>query len=128
MVTFESVTPNLLVRDMAASLRFYTEVLGFTIELKVPDEPPFVFTSVVRGGVKVFLNDLAGVTREFPEMTAGHTSTLFIVVDRVDDLFAEVSPRAQVAMALKDQFYGMREFAVFDPDGYLVTFAQPIQN
>lgn len=128
MVSFESVTPNLLVRDVTASVRFYTEVLGFTIELHVPDAPPYVFASFARGGVKVFVNDLAGVVGEFPQMTAGHTSTLFIVVDKVDELFAEVSPRAQVAMPLKNQFYGMREFAVYDPDGYLVTFAQPIKD
>lgn len=128
MVTFESVTPNLLVRDMASAVRFFTDVLGFAIEMKVPDEPPFVFTAVARGGVKVFLNELAGVAREFPQMTAGHTSTLFIVVDKVDDLFDEVSPRAQVAMPLKNQFYGMREFAVYDPEGNLITFAQPIQH
>jgi uncharacterized glyoxalase superfamily protein PhnB len=29
-------------------------------------------------------------------------------------------------MPIKDQFYGMREFAVEDPDGHLITFAQPI--
>ena len=128
MITFESVTPNLLVRDMAASVRFYADVLGFTIELHVPEEPPYVFASVVRGAVKVFLNDLAGVVRDFPQMTAGHTSTLFVIVDKVDELFAEVSRRAPIAMPLKDQFYGMREFAVYDPDGYLVTFAQQLQR
>jgi len=128
MVTFESVTPNLLVRDLAASVRFYSDVLGFTIDLHVPDEPPYVFASVVRGAVKVFLNDLAGVVGEFPQMTAGHTSTLYVIVDQVDALFAEVSRRAPIAMPLKDQFYGMREFAIEDPDGYLITFAERTQG
>jgi hypothetical protein len=27
---------------------------------------------------------------------------------------------------LTDQFYGMREFAILDPDGYLVTFAERV--
>ncbi len=30
----------------------------------------------------------------------------------------------KIALPLKDQFYGMREFAIQDPDGYLVIFAQ----
>jgi uncharacterized glyoxalase superfamily protein PhnB len=72
------------------------------------------------------VNDAAGVTKEFPTLRAGNTSTLFIVVDRVDALFDEVKDRARIVMPLKHQFYGMREFAVVDPDGYLVTFAQPI--
>jgi uncharacterized glyoxalase superfamily protein PhnB len=28
-------------------------------------------------------------------------------------------------MPVTDQFYGMREFTITDPDGYVVTFAQP---
>lgn len=29
-------------------------------------------------------------------------------------------------MPLKDQFYGMREFGVEDPDGYVIFFAQRV--
>ena len=29
-------------------------------------------------------------------------------------------------MPLKDQFYGMREFGIVDPDGYVIFFAQRI--
>jgi hypothetical protein len=27
-------------------------------------------------------------------------------------------------MPLKDQWYGMTEFSISDPDGYLITFAE----
>jgi uncharacterized glyoxalase superfamily protein PhnB len=127
-VRFEGITPNLLVGDVMASVAFYRDVLGFAVALKVPDDPPYVFASLKRDSTEFFVNDAAGVARDFPTLTAGHTSTLFVVVDRVDALFDEVRDRVQIAMPLKDQFYGMREFAVFDPDGYLVTFAQPISR
>ncbi len=29
-------------------------------------------------------------------------------------------------MPLKTQFYGMREFAITDPDGHLITFAERV--
>ena len=29
-------------------------------------------------------------------------------------------------MPLKTQFYGMREFAVTDPDGHILTFAERV--
>lgn len=35
---------------------------------------------------------------------------------------------APVVMPLKTQFYGMREFAVTDPDGHLITFAQRVSG
>ena len=44
----------------------------------------------------------------------------------IDGLFASVAPRARVTMGLKDQFYGMREFGIEDPDGYVIFFAQRI--
>ena len=42
-IRFTAVTPNLIVRDIAASTRFYTEVLGFSIKQTMPDAAPFVF-------------------------------------------------------------------------------------
>jgi lactoylglutathione lyase len=127
-VRFEGLTPNLLVADVMASVAFYRDVFGFEVHLKVPDEPPYVFASLKRDGIEFFVNAAAGVVKEFPTLRTGHTSTLFIIVDQVDALFASIKDRAPIAMPLKDQFYGMREFAVFDPDGYLVTFAQPIRT
>lgn len=126
-VRFEGLTPNLLVADVMASIAFYRDVFGFELHFRVPDEPPYVFASLKRDEIEFFVNAAAGVIKEFPTLRAGHTSTLFVVVDHVDALFAAVKDRAPIAMPLKDQFYGMREFAVFDPDGYLVTFAQPIK-
>lgn len=44
--------------------------------------------------------------------------------DGVDAMFHAVEGRAKVVMTLKDQFYGMREFGVEEPDGYVIVFAQ----
>ena len=56
----------------------------------------------------------------------GGTRTLFITVEGVDALHAAVTPQAPLAMTLRTQFYGMREFAVYDPDGHLITFAERV--
>ena len=37
-----------------------------------------------------------------------------------------VAPKANVILPLKTQFYGMREFAVTDPDGHIITFAERV--
>jgi uncharacterized glyoxalase superfamily protein PhnB len=47
------------------------------------------------------------------------------IASGIDALFAAVKDRAPVEMPLTDQFYGMREFTIKDPDGYVVIFAQP---
>jgi uncharacterized glyoxalase superfamily protein PhnB len=33
--------------------------------------------------------------------------------------------RVQVVMPLETKWYGVTEFAFLDPDGYIITFAQP---
>ena len=37
---------------------------------------------------------------------------------------SRVSSKARVIMPMKDQFYGMREFGIEDPDGYVIFAAQ----
>ncbi len=129
MTTFQSIIPNLIVRDIDASARFYQEVLGFAVKTTVPDEAPFVFVWLERDGVPVFLNDAATVDHDLPG--AGHrppggTATLFFTVTDVDAYHRLVAPRAKVVMPLKTQFYGMREFAIEDPDGHILTFAEKV--
>jgi uncharacterized glyoxalase superfamily protein PhnB len=129
MTRFQSVTPNLIVRDITKSTGFYRDVLGFTIKQTVPDGEPFVFVWLEKDGVPVFLNDPKAVEHDYPGVsstTFGGTATLFFVITGVDAYHAAVAPKAKVVMPLKTQFYGMREFAITDPDGHLITFAERV--
>lgn len=128
-IRFTTVTPNLLVSDVARSTAFYRDVLGFDIKQTVPDAAPFVFVWLERGGVTVFLNDAAAAAKDQPIYAApafGGTCTLFVVVEGVDALHAQVAPHAAIVMPLHTQWYGMREFAIHDPDGHLITFAERV--
>lgn len=128
-IRFTAITPNLIVRDVARSTAFYRDVLGFSVHQTVPDDAPHVFVWLTRGEVTLFLNDPAAVAKDLPAYVApafGGTATLFITVDDVDALHAAVAPQAPIAMSLRTQFYGMREFAIHDPDGHLLTFAQRV--
>ena len=129
MAKFESVTPNLLVRDVAKSLAFYRDVLGFTIGETVPDKEPFVFVWMKHGDVSVFLNDINAAAHDYPaaaSLPQGGTAALFFIITDVDGYHAKVAPKTKVIMPLKTQFYGLREFAVTDPDGHIITFAERV--
>jgi catechol 2,3-dioxygenase-like lactoylglutathione lyase family enzyme len=126
MTTFTSVTPNLLVSDLEKSTTFYRDVLGFAIKQTVPDAAPFVFVWLERDGVPVFLNDPTAADYDVSRRPFGGTGTMFFVIEGVDAYHAEVAPHARVVMPLTTQFYGMREFAVEDPDGHLLTFAERV--
>ena len=129
------VTPNLIVSDIDRSTAFYRDVLGFSVVTSVPDEAPVVFVWLRRDGVSVFLNAISGVKDDLPELgerKVGGTNTMFMTLEAdtvaqgVDAMFRAVEGKARVVMPLKDQFYGMREFGILDPDGYVIFFAQRI--
>ena len=128
MTTFASVTPNLLVRNIERSTTFYRDLLGFSVKQTVPDAPPFVFVWLERDGVPVFLNDPKAAAHDYDVSSRpfGGSATLYFVVTDIDGLHAKVASEAGILMPLKTQFYGMREFAVEDPDGHILTFAERV--
>jgi len=129
---FQKLTPNLVVRDVAASIEFYRSVLGFEPAIKVPEQPPYVFGSVTNGAVEIFFNDRKAVAEDYPPLgmrAAGGALTLFIEVEGIDEVLAAVQKsKARIVMPLKQQFYGMREFAFEDPEGWIVTIAERLKQ
>lgn len=127
----QKLTPNLIVRDVAASMKFYEAVLGLQSAIKVPDEPPYVFGSVTNGIVEIFFNDQKMVKEDYPPLGAkpiGGSLTQFIEVEGLQEVMAAVQKAgAKIVMPVKNQFYGMREFAFEDPEGWIITIAEKIK-
>jgi len=127
MPQFTKLTPNLLVASVERSLAFYVDTLGFERGMTVPDASPFAFAAVTSGAVEIFFNDAAGAVKEYPGFAGkpiGATGTLFIEMEGVDALHDRLAPTVKILMPIVTQFYGMREFAIADPDGYVITFAE----
>jgi uncharacterized glyoxalase superfamily protein PhnB len=97
----------------------------------VPDNPPYVFASVTNGGVEIFFNELNAVKQEYPDLVSrpiGGTLTLYIEVVGIEQTMEAVKKAgARITMPLKEQFYGMREFAFEDPEGWVVTIAERVK-
>jgi lactoylglutathione lyase len=131
MPNVQKLTPNLLVSKVEQSLAFYEGVLGFARGMTVPEQPPFVFASVTNGPVEIFFNDHAMVAKESPataSLPIGGGNTMFIEIADVDAFHESIKDRVKVLMPLVTQWYGMREFTIADPDGYVIIFAQRVEQ
>ena len=131
MPQIQKLTPNLLVVDVARSVSYYTEVLGFARAMTVPEDAPFVFASVTAGGVEIFFNDAAHAVKEYPALAShpiGLSGTMFIEVKGLDEFYAQLQGKVTIAIPIMTQWYGMKEFAIADPDGYLITFAERVEQ
>lgn len=129
---FNKVTPNLIVADMEKSLAFYRDVLGFSVSQSVPDKAPFIFAWMNRGGADIFLNQHMPPQPGQPDLFAGKqiggTLSMYMAMEGVEELAKTVeSHGVKIAIPLHTEFYGMKEFAVFDPDGYLLIFAEQVK-
>ena len=123
----KKLTPNLVVSDVARSMAFYRDVLGFQVTATVPDGAPYVFAVVQSGPVEIFLNAPEPAVAEYPafkDRAIGGTLTLFIEVAGIEQAYESLEDRVSVVMPLEHKWYGVTEFAFFDADGYVITFAE----
>src|SRR5947207_6602677 len=126
---FKKVTPNLIVENVERSLAFYEGVLGFTRGFTVPEAPPFVFASVVSGGVEVFFNEKTTAVKEYPSFAGrpiGLTGTIYIECSGVEAMHDRLKSSVTIVMPFVTQWYGVKEFAIADPDGYVITFVERV--
>ena len=123
MAQLEGISTIVPVADTAASISFYVDVLGF--ELRHHDE---------NTGFALFARDHASVMLVRAADDAALAATRnnissYIWVRDLDALWAELSPALNTlpegrVRAPFVQSYGMREFHVKDPDGFLIFFGE----
>jgi predicted enzyme related to lactoylglutathione lyase len=113
----------LAVRDLPASTRFYTDVLGF--QRDQVQAPGWSFVS--KDAFKLMLGECAD---EVPAAEVGnHAWYARVMVEGLDEYHKEVSARgADVIAAPADRTYGLREFVIRTPDGHRLMFAERIER
>jgi catechol 2,3-dioxygenase-like lactoylglutathione lyase family enzyme len=124
------IVPVIKSADLERSLRFYTEVLDF--ERKWPREKERETANgvahLVRDGAELQISRHAG------DGVFGSLNRVF--VDDVDERYSTFRargldtsqrPESPIHTAPVDQTWGLREFAVTDPDGNGLCFCTPIR-
>ena len=112
------VTPSLLVRDLKATAAFY-QSLGFRVTGERPG-----WMRLVRDGVTLHFYAAPPVgTLDKPALSG----TLYFHPDDVAALAAEWQGKVAFAWGPEKMDYGWFEFAIKDPDGYYLAFAEPVE-
>ncbi len=125
-MNFKRITAVLVVKEIEPILAFWGERLGFTRTIEVPDGDKLGFVTFEKGDTQVMYQTIASVERDAPASDAGRGATyLYVEVDDLDAVLAAMRD-VKVVMPVRVAFYGMKEFAVQDPGGHFITFAQPV--
>jgi catechol 2,3-dioxygenase-like lactoylglutathione lyase family enzyme len=117
----EAVIPQLRTTDLAASIRFYTTVLGFALDFEYED-----FYAGVRTGDQVI--HLKRVDESDPSIAWVESGDHFHLYFGTDDVEAAADTvRKAGATFVKDLHqtpWGTREFAIRDDQGHRLYFGQ----
>ncbi len=121
----KSIIPNLRVADVAASIRFYEEVLGFTTVMTLPgEEGGMVHAALQRGAVSLMFGPLDSPWGTISAGDLGKGVVFYVSLgddEDLDALFAHArAAGATVVQEPTDQFWGDRDWGIADPDGYQI--------
>ena len=110
-----TVMPALPCKDVAASVRYYTSVLGFSVNYQQED-----LAVLDRDQIRLLL------TRG--EVGNNGTGQCYVYVYNADDLYRElISKGADINSEPLSQPWGLREFFVKDPDGNTIGLGQTFE-
>ena len=124
---FLDLVPMLMCNDVQASIRFYTDVLGFEVTGRMDDVGATGFASLGNGKAAVMLASpssyiLPGkkVDGRFPQ------SHYYFYVSDAEGLRQSIVEAGWEATECVDRFYDIKEFELVDPDGHVLVFGQDI--
>ncbi|HMT07339.1 MAG TPA: VOC family protein [Pyrinomonadaceae bacterium] len=114
--------PLLWTEDLDASIEFYTSVLGFDCHERNDD---WGWASL--GKDDVFLM-LAKPNEHEPNTKIGFSGSFYFTTDDVESLWAKLKDKTKVCYDIETFPWGMREFAIYDNNGYLLQFGQEMDD
>jgi uncharacterized glyoxalase superfamily protein PhnB len=123
----ESLSPNLFVKDIRATIEFYKS-LGFNLVMSVPAEADgnLDWAMVSSGNVTFMFQTFQSLGDTLPMVSRqdGGSLLFYIRTRKIRSFFDSIKDKVNVVHGLQKTFYGATEFSITDPNNYLLTFAE----
>ena len=126
----ESLTPNLLVKNVNESINFYTSYLGFTLLQTVPENGDFEWGFVQKDNVHIMFQREDSIREEYPELEkqlSGGALTFYIKITDLLKFYEKIKTSVKIVHNLHKTPYGANEFSILDPDGFILVFSDILE-
>src|SRR5690242_14688070 len=116
-----AIRPMLWTRQLQETVEFYTKNLGFICaELNLD----WGWASLYRDDVEIML---ALPNEHIPFERPAFTGSFYIDTQKVDELWEVLKDKVKICYPIENFDHGMREFAIYDNNGYIIQFGEEIQ-
>ena len=124
---YETITANIMVKNVKETIKFYEENLGFRKVLSVPEEGEKLnFAIISKDKISIMFQEQEDLLEEYSSLQKNEiipTFTLFITVSDVRLLYEELKNKVKIAKEIHKTFYGKDEFAIFDNNKNILTIS-----
>ena len=124
---YKTITPVFIVDTIEPVLPLWS-ALGFNRTAEVPDGDRLGFVILQKDGVEVMYQTFASVKNDEPRSLSGKraigASSVFIAVDKLEDVAPLVPRDADIIERRRETFYGAIEMILRDAAGNVIVFAE----
>jgi len=122
----KQIVPLLRVTDIARSMDWYRATLGFVAD-PFPATPPHEFAILRQGSAELMLRRGSPTARPQPRQ---YDWDVYLRIEnpRMREVVAAFQARGIVTRRLERMFYGLAEFEITDPDGYILCLSQQLED
>jgi uncharacterized glyoxalase superfamily protein PhnB len=119
------VVPMLQVGNMAESLDYFLQVLGFALHETWPEGEAPRWARVSRDAVSFILTMDLGTSDRAYIAEKGNGVVFYVPCDDLRTLYAEMDERGALIVQEPVSFGDREQFSVADVNGYVLTFTSP---
>lgn len=122
MIKYNSLRPVLWTEQFDETIGFYTQILGFTLKERNDD---WQWASLQKDEVQIMLTK-PNQHEKFNGI--GFTGSFYFTVNNIDELWEGLKDKVKICYEIETFDWEMREFAVYDNNGYILQFGQDVHE
>jgi catechol 2,3-dioxygenase-like lactoylglutathione lyase family enzyme len=132
---------TLIIKNMNRSCKFYSHIPGFKLVYGGLSNDPFTTFQIGKDKPLIYLNlelikdgDTIIINNFNKEFGKRHLGRIIFHTKNVDELYSHFKSNKEISNAIifenepNDASWGERYFHIREPDGYQLSFAQPIKR
>ena len=137
----KKITPNLSVKNVTETIKFYKNILDFKVRMVVlernhtvedffTETEEYTYAMVYKDELQMMFLNESTFHDNIPilkPLQIGGTVIFYIAIEKIDEFYKELQEKnIEVVKELTTTWYGIREFYIKDCNGYILAFTEEV--